>query len=67
MKRVIAIATIAIMLTAVIPPPLYGANAPLAYADGTRIDASGATFAFPLMDLWRVEYKKVEDVDPNYV
>lgn len=32
-----------------------------------RIDASGATFAYPLMDLWRVEYRTVDpDVSLNY-
>ena len=67
MKKVIAIATIAIMLTAVIPP-LYGPNAPLAYAqsDNIRIEGSGATFAFPLIDLWRVEYREISNVDLNY-
>ncbi len=67
MNKVIAIATIAIMLTAVIPP-LYGPNAPLAYAqsDNIRIEGSGATFAFPLIDLWRVEYGEISNVDLNY-
>lgn len=68
MKKVIAIATIAIMLTAVIPP-MSGANAPLAHAqssDKIRIDGSGATFAFPLIDLWRVEYGAISNVQLNY-
>ena len=33
----------------------------------TRIDAAGATFAFPLLDLWRVKYQEVNpDVTFNY-
>ena len=67
MKKVIAIATIAIMLTAVIPP-MSGANAPLAHAQSgdIRIEGSGATFAFPLIDLWRVEYGAISNVQLNY-
>ena len=68
MKKAIAIATIAIMLTAVIPP-MSGANAPLAHAqssDKIRIEGSGATFAFPLIDLWRVEYGAISNVQLNY-
>lgn len=67
MKKVIAIATIAIMLTAVIPP-MSGVNAPLAHAQSSdiRIEGSGATFAFPLIDLWRVEYGAISNVQLNY-
>ena len=44
---------------------VLGAQAADAYEG--RIDASGATFAYPLMDLWRVEYGTVEpDVNLNY-
>ena len=67
MKKVVAIATIAIMLTAVIPP-MSGASAPLAHAQSSdiRIEGSGATFAFPLIDLWRVEYGAISNVQLNY-
>ena len=65
MKKIIAIATIAIMLTAVVPPM---AQTPPALAQSSiSIEASGATFAFPLLDLWRVKYSEVEpDVTFNY-
>lgn len=60
MKKAIAIATMAIMLMGVVPP-LYGSGeASLAYAQSQiRLDSSGATFAFPLIDLWRVKYQSV--------
>lgn len=48
---------------------MYGAGAAPAYAqtDNARIDAAGATFAFPLLDLWRVKYQEVEpSVTFNY-
>lgn len=60
MRKIIAIATIAILLTAAIPPTQS------AFAQ-TLIEASGATFAFPLLDLWRVQYSEVEpNVEFNY-
>ena len=68
MKKVIAIATISVLLSAAIPP-MYEVGAAPAYAqtDDIRIDAAGATFAFPLLDLWRVKYQEVEpSVTFNY-
>lgn len=60
MRKIIAITTIAILLTAAIPPTQS------AFAQ-TLIEASGATFAFPLLDLWRVQYSEVEpDIQFNY-
>lgn len=60
MRKIIAIATIAVLLTAAIPPTQS------AFAQ-TLIEASGATFAFPLLDLWRVQYSEVEpNVEFNY-
>lgn len=53
MRKIIAIATIAVLLTAAIP------STQSAFAQ-TLIEASGATFAFPLLDLWRVQYSEVE-------
>ena len=68
MKKIIAIATISVLLSAAIPP-MSGVGAEPAYAqtDKIRIDAAGATFAFPLLDLWRVKYQEVEpNVTFNY-
>ena len=68
MKKSVAVAAISILLTAAIPP-MYGTGAAPAYAqtDNARIDAAGATFAFPLLDLWRVKYQEVEpSVTFNY-
>lgn len=60
MRKIITIATIAILLTAAIPPTQS------AFAQ-TLIEASGATFAFPLLDLWRVQYSEVEpDIQFSY-
>lgn len=60
MRKIITIATIAVLLTAAIPPTQS------AFAQ-TLIEASGATFAFPLLDLWRVQYSEVEpNVEFNY-
>ena len=57
MRAYLAITTL-LVLAAAVP----------AHADWSgRIDASGATFAYPLMDLWRVEYGQVEPgVNLNY-
>ena len=39
----------------------------VAATDKIRIDAAGATFAFPLLDLWRVKYQEVQPaVSFNY-
>jgi phosphate ABC transporter phosphate-binding protein len=60
MRKIIAIATIAVLLTAAIP------STQSAFAQ-TLIEASGATFAFPLLDLWRVQYSEVEpNIEFNY-
>ena len=37
-----------------------GPAADPAAADKMRIDAAGATFAFPLLDMWRVKYQEVQ-------
>jgi phosphate transport system substrate-binding protein len=38
-----------------------------AYAQKVTINGAGATFPFPLIDTWRVEYKKVNpNIDINY-
>ncbi len=60
MRKIIAIAAIAVLLTAAIP------STQSAFAQ-TLIEASGATFAFPLLDLWRVQYSEVEpNIEFNY-
>ena len=62
MKEVTSITLIAVLLLSVIP--LYYANA---QESQVRIDGAGASFAFPLMDLWRVKYAEVRpDVQLNY-
>lgn len=63
MKKVTTITIISILLTAAIPP-LYGVETTPAYAqsDHIRIDSAGASFAAPLIDLWRVQY---QDVNPD--
>ena len=62
MKEVTSITLIAVLLLSVIPP--YHANA---QESQVRIDGAGASFAFPLMDLWRVKYAEVRpDVQLNY-
>ena len=56
-----------ILLSAAVPS-MYGYVAP-AYAQTSdvRIDAAGASFAAPLLDLWRVMYQEVNpDVTFNY-
>ena len=43
--------------------PVVIGSSEVAFAQGqVRIDAAGATFPFPLIDTWRVEYR---DVQPN--
>lgn len=60
MRKIITIAIIAVLLTAAIP------STQSAFAQ-TLIEASGATFAFPLLDLWRVQYSEVEpNIEFNY-
>ena len=67
MRAVIVIALIAILVTSTVAAvhPLY------ADAQETnrefRIDAAGASFAFPLMDLWRVKYAESNpNISLNY-
>lgn len=63
--RGITISVIAgMLLVSIIPATLSTA----AYAQkSVAINGAGATFPFPLIDTWRVEYKKVNpDVDLNY-
>ncbi len=65
MKTVTSIMLIAVLLTSVIPP-LY-AEAQTDPSREFRIDGAGATFAFPLIDLWRVKYTEVHpNVSLNY-
>ena len=67
-RRIAAIVLIAVLMTslliAVLMTSLLPADTPdgatqatqVQEADSVRIDAAGASFAFPLMDLWRVKY-----------
>ncbi len=62
MKKATSMVLIAVLLISAVPP--YHADA---QGDQTRIDGAGASFAFPLMDLWRVKYAEVRpDVQMNY-
>lgn len=65
MKEIITTVTIAAMLLSSSIPL---SNVDLAFAQSNiRIEGSGATFAFPLLDLWRVKYQEVNpDVTLNY-
>ena len=66
MKKVITIAAIFVLLSSAIPP-MMGAAPAYAQSNDIRIDAAGATFAFPLLDLWRVKYQEVNpDISFNY-
>lgn len=54
------------LLASIVPLTMMPAKA---YAQSSRItiDGAGATFPFPLIDTWRVEYQSVEpDVSLNY-
>ena len=58
-RRIATIALIAVLMTSLLPAYTSGGTMQAAQAqeaDSVRIDAAGATFAFPLMDLWRVKY-----------
>lgn len=58
-RRIATIALIAVLMTSLLPAYTSGGTMQAAQAQeagSVRIDAAGATFAFPLMDLWRVKY-----------
>ncbi len=62
MKKATSIMLIAVLLIPAVLP--YHANA---QESQVRIDGVGASFAFPLMDLWRVKYAEVRpEVQMNY-
>ena len=67
MKEIIAVTTIAVILLSS-SVPFSNVGAPLAFAQSEiTILGSGATFAFPLIDHWRVQYQDVNPgVDLNY-
>ncbi len=58
--KTIAVATAAILLGAALVPILGAAPALAQTNEKIRVDAAGATFAFPLLDLWRVQYQEVQ-------
>lgn len=58
-RRIATIALIAVLMTSLLPAYTSGGTMQAAQAQeagSVRIDAAGASFAFPLMDLWRVKY-----------
>ncbi len=67
-KRTVAITTSLLMTILLIPASAFAASPvePDPSAD-VQIDAAGASFPFPLIDLWRVEYGKLyPNVQLNY-
>lgn len=53
---------IAVIMTSLLPAYTSGGTMQIVHAQepkDVRIDAAGASFAFPLMDLWRVKYAEV--------
>ena len=67
-KRIVAITTSLLMTILLIPASAF-ASSPVEPDPGVdvQIDAAGASFPFPLIDLWRVEYGKLyPNVQLNY-
>lgn len=60
-KQIAAIGLIAVLMTSLLPAYTPGGTMKVAHAQQSdiRIDAAGASFAFPLMDLWRVKYAEI--------
>ena len=68
MTKTFAITTSLLMIILMIPASAFAASPvePDPNAD-VQIDAAGASFPFPLIDLWRVEYGKLyPNVQLNY-
>lgn len=69
MKKVLSVTLSLILLTSVVAPISVNAQAPEPPKSGTQfqINGAGATFPFPLIDTWRVEYNKIySNVNLNY-
>ncbi|MFN3654119.1 MAG: phosphate ABC transporter substrate-binding protein PstS [Candidatus Nitrosotenuis sp.] len=68
MKKVLSVALGLILVASVFVPHSANAQAPEAPKSGTfQINGAGATFPFPLIDTWRVEYNKIHsNVNLNY-
>ena len=61
-KKITTIVMIAVLSALLLPSYITGGVTPAVQAQETedvRIDAAGASFAFPLMDLWRVKYAEI--------
>ena len=69
-RRIATIALIAVLVTSLLPTYTSGGTMQAAQAQeagSVRIDAAGASFAFPLMDLWRDKYDDIyPHVELNY-
>ncbi|MEM3172523.1 MAG: substrate-binding domain-containing protein, partial [Candidatus Nitrosotenuis sp.] len=68
MKKILSI-TLSILLVAGTLAPFANAQVPEPPKAGTdfAINGAGATFPYPLIDTWRVEYKKLySNVNLNY-
>jgi phosphate ABC transporter phosphate-binding protein len=68
MKKVLSVALGLILLASTFVPLAANAQAPQVPKSGTfQINGAGATFPFPLIDTWRVEYNKIyHNVNLNY-
>ncbi|MEW6043090.1 MAG: phosphate ABC transporter substrate-binding protein PstS [Thermoproteota archaeon] len=69
MKKILSVALSLILLTSVVAPISANAQTPEPPKPGTQfqINGAGATFPFPLIDTWRVEYNKIySNVNLNY-
>ena len=67
-KRIVAITTSLLMTILLIPASAFASSPvePDPVAD-VQVDAAGASFPFPLIDLWSVEYGKLyPNVQLNY-
>ena len=65
-KQMTSLLSIA-MLLAIIPPLSANAESPETPSIDFTINGAGATFPFPLIDLWRVEYnKEFSNINLNY-
>ncbi|MEO9309783.1 MAG: phosphate ABC transporter substrate-binding protein PstS [Nitrososphaera sp.] len=67
MKELLSVTLGLILITSVFVPLSANAQTPQAPTGTFQINGAGATFPFPLIDTWRVEYNKIySNVNLNY-
>ncbi|MEM3063983.1 MAG: phosphate ABC transporter substrate-binding protein PstS [Candidatus Nitrosotenuis sp.] len=67
MKKILSVILGVILFTSVLVPLSASAQAPEVPSGTFQINGAGATFPFPLIDTWRVEYNKLyPNVNLNY-